>query len=147
MLIACSIIGLCSCKKDKTGEPNPPVSEVPAITLNSLTPGTVKQFKDELKFNISYLDGDGDLGYSDADSFAVFITDQRFPVTIKYHISPVAPEGANISVQGNWVVTLKNIILKDQNSASESATFTILVRDRAGHSSNTITTASITIVP
>ena len=140
------LIWMGACKKDKTiTEPNPPVSDTPHIAILSISPGTIKQLDEELKFTISYLDGNGDIGFEEADSFGLYLTDQRFPLTEKFHVQPLAPMGSDIAIQGKLIVTLKNVILKDQNAASEQAIFSIKIKDRAGNWSNEVTSAPVTV--
>lgn len=141
------LLSLASCQKDSSTEPNPPISKIPTIELKSVSPGTIHQLADSLLFEINYTDGDGDLGDYDADTLSLWIIDNRFPLTEKFHVSPLAPQGATIAITGILNVTLEHIILKDQNASSESATFTIKLKDRAGNWSNEVTSGPITILP
>jgi len=138
---------ISSCKKDGSTTPNPQISPIPSIELKSVSPGTIHQLSDSLVFEINYTDGDGDLGDYDADTLSLWITDNRFPLTEKFHIPPLAPQGSTISITGTLNVTLDHIILKDQSASSESATFTVKVKDRAGNWSNEVTSIAITILP
>ena len=92
-------------------------------------------------------DGDGDLGDYDADTLSLWITDTRFPLTEKFHIPPLAPQGSSISIEGDLHVTLEHIILESTTSMSEDATFTIKLKDRAGNWSNEVTSGTVTILP
>jgi hypothetical protein len=133
-----------SCKKDSSA--NPAISNVPAIQLKSLTPDTVHNLKDSLLFVIKYTDGDGDIGDENADTLSLWITDNRFPLTEKFHIIPLAPQGTSIPITGDLNVVLDHIILKDESSLSESATFSVKLKDRAGNWSNTVTSAGVIIL-
>lgn len=141
------VLFLSSCGKDSSTEPNPPISDTPSIELISVSPGTIHQLADSLFFQIGYTDGDGDLGDYDADTLSLWITDNRFPLTQRFHISPLAPQGATIPITGILNVTLDGIILKDQSASSETATFTIKLKDRAGNWSNEVTSGNITVIP
>ena len=132
-----------SCQKDDG--PNP-ISILPEIELKSVSPSSIQQF-DSLVFTIHYTDGDGDLGDYDADTLSLWITDNRFPLTEKFHIPPLAPQGAVITITGDLIVTLDHVILEDQASSSETATFTIKLKDRSGNWSNEVTSPSVTITP
>lgn len=143
LLLLCFLV---SCKKDD-GSINPSVSVVPEIALLSVSPDTVHNLVDSLLFTVSYIDGDGDLGEYDADSLSLWITDNRFPLTEKFHIIPLAPQGATIAISGELKVVLEHIILKDQSATAETATFTIQLKDRAGHWSNSVTSKNITVMP
>lgn len=137
-----------SCKKnDVSSTPNDPVSPIPVIDLKSVTPITVQNLKDSLVFVIKYTDGDGDLGDYDADTLSLWITDNRFPLTEKFHIIPLTPQGSSIAITGELDVTLAHILLKDQSSSSETATFTMKLKDRDGNWSNSVTSPEITILP
>lgn len=133
-----------SCKKeDEVSEPNPPISDVPAIELVTVSPTTVSQFND-VTFTIKYTDGNGDIGNADADEPVVFVTDLRDNIITEFHVPPLAPEGESIAIEGNLQVVLSNVIILDQNNTSENASFQIYLRDRAGNNSNNIT-AGVTI--
>ncbi|MEP7128968.1 MAG: hypothetical protein ABI729_08875 [Chitinophagales bacterium] len=139
------LLFLFSCKKDDSAA-NPAVSIVPEIALLSVSPTSVHNLVDSLLFVVSYIDGDGDLGDYEADSLSLWITDNRFPLTEKFHIIPLAPQGTSLVISGELKVLLEHIILKDQSSVSETATFTVQLKDRAGHWSNTVTSETITIL-
>ena len=138
---------ISSCGKDESTDPNPPISPIPAIELKSVSPNSIHQLSDSLVFEINYTDGDGDLGDYDADTLSLWITDNRFPLTEKFHIPPLAPQGTTIAITGTLNVTLDHIILKDQSASSESATFTVRVKDRTGNWSNEVISSAITILP
>ncbi len=140
-----TLILFSSCKKDDT-QPNEPISVIPAIELTSVSPNSIHQFTDSLVFEIHYTDGDGDLGDYDADTLSLWITDNRFPLTEKFHIPPLTPQGSSLTTSGTLLVVLDHIILKDQNATSESATFTVKLKDRAGNWSNEVTSAPVNIL-
>ena len=140
-ILAIILLGLLfsSCKKDP-----PTISTTPSITFVSVNPTSVVQFQDSISFVISYTDGDGDIGQNDPNVYNLFLTDNRINVTYQYRISQLAPDNANIAITGNLTVVLKNAGITD-NSTSQSATYSIYLKDRAGHQSNTITSSAITI--
>jgi hypothetical protein len=148
MGVAVALMALASsCKKEPLGnDPLPPVSDTPSISLKTVIPTTVKQLDDPIEFTIMYTDGNGDLGFYEADSHSVYVTDNRFPLTATFQLQPLAPMGTDISIQGELVVTLDDIILEDTSSTSEHATFTIKLRDRAGNWSNSVTSGIVTVV-
>lgn len=141
------ILLIAGCKKDDDDDTtaNPPLSDTPFIEFKSVNKTTVQQFTDSLVFIIFFQDGDGDIGFEDADSIALNLVDNRVPLTHSYHLPPFAPTGADLSVQGSLNVVLQNTILIDQNSSSETATFTLQLRDRAGNWSNEVSSPTITI--
>lgn len=130
---------IASCKKEQTE-----ISAVPEITFVSVTPIAAKEFQDSLIFTISYKDGDGDLGENSPDVKNLFLTDNRIGITYSYRIQQLAPDGANIAIQGNLNTVLKNIAITD-SSNQQQATFSIYVTDRAGNMSNTVTSSVVNV--
>ncbi len=139
------LINSCK-KKDNTPEPNPPLSKVPSISITGLSANTVKALSDTLTISIKYTDGDGDIGFENADSAVVYVTDNRFPITMEYHVPPLSPTGTAVSITGTLPVVVKNIILQN-STVAENATFSIKLRDRAGNWSNTAITSTVVVVP
>ncbi len=143
-----AVIALHSCKKDKQTDANPAIGFSPSIELISISPTTIHQFSDSIKFEIKYTDGDGNVGDYNADSTSLIIADNRNSSLLnKFHIPPVSPQGSNLVVQGNFLSILKSIILLNSASSSETTTFSIKLKDRAGNWSNSITTPIVTILP
>ncbi len=126
-------------------DPNPTISNIPEIELDEVAPLAVRQFEDSIKFTISYIDGNGDLGTTDPDEHTIELIDNRANLLFTYHLSPRAPTGAEISIQGTLDIILENTIILDPMNTSETATFSIRIRDRAGNWSNTVTSEEITI--
>ena len=148
VLFSAILLLVFSCKKatnPANDQPNEPVSDTPVIELLKFAPTTVTQFKDSILFTVKYLDGDGDLGYKNADSASLFLTDNRASLTETYHIPPLAPEGKEIAIEGNLIIKLDRTALLDTSNTQETTTYSIKLKDRAGNWSNTITTGSITI--
>lgn len=137
---------LMACKQDDDVIADP-VSEVPNIELWASGPGTVVALKDSIVFVIHYIDGDGDLGYNSPDSLSLYVTDNRIGLTESMFVPLLAPEDAGVAIQGELSVELHNTILIDPEAESETVTFDIVLRDRAGHFSNTITSPPFTVVP
>ncbi len=132
---------LTACKKDENE-----FSDIPEIEFVSITPSVVDQFTDPVTITLRYKDGDGDLGENDTDARNCFITDNRIGIEYEYRIRQLAPEGASIPIQGTLDVQLGGQGITDTAATTQSTTFTVVVRDRAGHQSNAVTTGSITIV-
>jgi hypothetical protein len=126
-------------------DPNPTISNIPEIELDEVVPLTVKQFEDSIKFTISYIDGNGDLGTIDPDEHTIELVDNRANLLFTYHLSPRAPADTEISIQGTLDVILDNTIILDPMNSAETATFSIRIRDRAGNWSNTVISEDITI--
>lgn len=140
-LLCASLFAACS--KTEDSQPMAPISDIPSIEIEKISPMAIDQFE-SLNFEISYIDGDGDIGSEDADDHALEITDNRAAIVHTFHIPPQSPS-SGITISGVFVVELKNLILLDQAAESEKATFNIRLKDRAGNWSKTRTTEEITI--
>ena len=138
IIIGCVCV-LASCKKDK-----PVYSEVPEIEFVSVSHSSVSAYGQPLTFTISYQDGDGDLGENAADAHNLYLTDNRFGITYPYRISQLAPN-SSVIIKGQLKIILENAGIT--GTAPQNATFSIYVVDRAGHSSNTVTSSVITVNP
>ena len=141
------LISFISCnKKEAEGEiPQGSISNIPSISLIDVSPKTVQEYKDSIVFVIQYLDGDGDLGTENADTKSLFLTDNRASLTESYHLPPLAIIGTEMAIQGNLNVVLDRTALLNSTGNSETTTYSIYIVDRAGNSSNTVTTETITI--
>lgn len=140
-ILAIAILGLLvlSCKKDDEG-----FSEVPSIEFISITPASVGEFEEEVTLTIKYQDGNGDLGENSPTAKNLFVTDSRNGVEYSYRIQQLAPNDANIIIEGELDVKLKTLSVVGSES-SEAVTFNVYVVDRAGNISNTITTSPVTV--
>lgn len=140
-LYAVTLMGLHSCTKEvQLSEGNP----VPVISLEKTFPTTIVQFKDSLKVTIGYEDGDGDLGYINADINSLEIKDSRLSKADMYYVPPQAPVDSKIHIKGTLEIQIKNMFLLGSGS-SETTTLEIRLADRAGNWSNKVTTPLITI--
>jgi hypothetical protein len=151
VIIFIIFLSIISCKKNdiETNKSNTekidPISDTPAITLINVTPTTVTQLNDSIVFTIQYQDGNGDIGYKNADSTSLFLTDNRANLIEKYHIQPLTPSGSDIIIQGNLKIVLDRTAILDTTQTQETTTYTIKLKDRAGNWSNEIITETITI--
>jgi hypothetical protein len=139
IIISLSIILLLSCKKDDEA-----YSDIPAIEFVSLTPSSASEFSKDIKLIISYKDGDGDIGTEDPDEYTLLIHDSRLPATDEYHIQPLTPPNSKIQIEGELKINLAGLFVLGTDS-TESTTFSIKLKDRAGNWSNEVTTSSITV--
>lgn len=134
-----------SCKKEQGNEPLPAISDNPEITSVSVSATSINQFSD-LLINVNYIDGNGDLGTTDADVKSIFVTDSRDNTIVhEFHLQPLAPEGQSVSIQGTLKINIENVILLSQANNSETVRFSVYIVDRAGNLSNTTQTSNITI--
>lgn len=139
LLLLSGIILIASCKKEEVE-----ISDVPEIEFVSVTPQNVIEYQDSLVFTISYRDGDGDLGENGNNIDNFFLTDSRNDVTYKFRIQQLAPDNANIPIQGDLNIVLQNTAVLN-GQASESFTYSMYLKDRAGNQSNTVTSSTITV--
>ncbi len=144
-LILVPFILYAGCKKDEVLI-NPPMPDEPYIEIRSTSPGTVTAFEDSIVFVIYYEDGNGDLGYNSPDSLSLFVTDTRIPLTESFFVPLLAPEGADISIQGELKVILNSTILVDPDADSELVNFEIQLKDRSGNLSNVVISQNITVL-
>ncbi len=131
-------LAIVSCKKaDEIGP-------IPEIEFISVTPQNVQEYTDSLVFTIKYRDGDGDLGENDPDAENFFLADSRNNVIYKFRIPQLAPDNSSIIIEGNLNVTLANTAIVD-GSSSQTFSYSIYVKDRAGNQSNTVVTSPVTV--
>lgn len=135
------LLMLFSCENEISYIGNPK----PRIMFVSLSSEQVTEFIDSLTVRISYEDGDGDLGSFDADTLDIAVRDGRLNKSDFYHLPPLAAQGANVMIKGEFELKLKNLFLLGSGK-SETTMLEIKIRDRAKNWSNTITTPSIEIV-
>ena len=133
------VFSFSACKKDKTTSTN-----TPQITFVSISPSSAVEYVNSITITFSYDDLDGDLGQNDPNVYNLFITDSRNSVTYNYRISQLAPSGSVIHIRGNLNAIIKSTAITD-NSFSQSVSYSLYVKDRAGNTSNAITTSAITI--
>ncbi len=119
-------------------------SAAPAITFKSISPSSLQIGKDNFTITFSYADSDGDLGENAADVKNMFVTDKRNGVVYQFRIPQLSPTGATISIQGDLNIDMPNVGITD-GETSESVTFDVYVKDRAGNQSNTITSTAATV--
>lgn len=134
------VITLSSCTKYEEVK----ASELPTITYSSIAPKTVKQFDQNVVITINYKDGNGDLGNENPDDLSIYVKDNRLKKEDYYHLHLLSPPTKSIAIEGALDIRLKNTFLIGSGN-SESTTYDIKIKDRAGNWSNPITTEAITI--
>ena len=134
------LIGLLlfACKKDET------LSVVPAIEFQSISPSIAQEYIDNIIITISYTDEDGDLGENSPDINNLFVEDSRNGIVYHYRIPQLAPNGNEISIEGNFNIIINGSGITN-SSISQQVNYAVYVKDRVGNKSNTITTSNITI--
>lgn len=136
-LVAIAVL-VAACKKEEV------MPSAPEIAFVSMSAQSVHEFDERVTVRFSYKDGDGDLGQRDPDNYTLWVKDARLQGTDGYHIPPLAPEDADVPIQGELEVELNALFLLG-NSGQEETSYTMYVVDRAGNRSNEFTTGTITI--
>ncbi len=135
------IIGISSlffsCKKESVV-----FNSTPTIEFVSISPTIANQYTDSVSVTIKYTDGDGDLGENNASVKNCFIRDNRIGIVYEFRIKQLAPD--NSPITGTLNLELGGQGITD-NSSQQYVSYTIYVKDRAGHISNSIATTSILI--
>ena len=132
------VLLLFACKKDDA------LSIVPTIEFQSISPSIAQEYIDDIIITISYADEDGDLGENSPDIDNLFVEDSRNGIVYHYRIPQLAPNGNEISIEGNFNIKINGSGITN-NSTSQQVDYDIYVTDREGNSSNTVSTTSITI--
>ena len=133
-----SIVLLFSCTKDDT------FSVVPAIEFKSINPSIAQEYIDDINITISYTDDDGDLGENNPDVYNLFVLDNRNGIEYKFRIPALSPNGHEIAIEGNFNIKINGSGITN-SSTSQQVNYDIYVTDRAGNSSNIVSTSFITI--
>jgi hypothetical protein len=128
------------CKKDAKE-----ISDIPEIKLIEVTPTQIREYKDKVVFNIYYKDGNGDIGENKDAVKNLFITDSRNSITYQLRVKQLAPDGADVAIEGNLMVELNNAAILD-GSSSQAVVYSIYLKDRAGNASNTVSSTGIRVV-
>ena len=136
-----AVLLLWGCNKSDTIE----ISNVPEITLLGISHDTIHQYQDVLLIQISYKDGDGDLGFEDPEEYALFVRDVRLEKFDGFYVGPLAPPDAQVPIQGNLIIEFPSVFLFGNGNA-EQTRFEIKMIDRAGNESNLLTTEPVLIL-
>ncbi len=126
-------------------EPLEPIPPEPVIELIAVAPVRIQALEDSVVFRLRYTDGDGDLGFVEADSAVVYLSDERFGLTEEFHVPPLAPLSAQIAITGVLDIVLRQTIMMDPLAAEEPVVFSLRIRDRAGNWSNAVQTQGLIV--
>jgi hypothetical protein len=129
-----------SCNKEEEEK----YSDTPEIAFIGMTPTSTTEFQDQVRITITYQDGNGDLGTADPDYYSLFIKDARLSAYDNYHIQPLSPPDQSLQIEGELDVVLTGLFVLDTIN-SESTSFSIKIRDRAGNWSNEVQTGLLII--
>lgn len=139
----------------------PDYPDEPVITFERLSKDTLRQSDlntDSLFLTFSYTDGDGDLGFTDADTNqSIFVIDSRTGfIQDRYKLPEIPDQGTANGIFGEVKILLyTTCCLFPQGIPpcssppafpTDTVTFEVYMVDRAGNHSNTITTPPITLL-
>jgi len=128
-----------SCKEEEV------ILQVPQLSLLDISPTVVTAHGDSIVIHLGYADEQGDIGFPDPDEPSLSVRDQRLSEPDWVHIPPVTPDLMELSIAGELEVVLPPLFLLG-NGDEESTTFTLQLRDRAGHLSEPLVTPEIIIL-
>lgn len=155
ILLLSALILLPFCVKPPN-YPDEPVIEFKSLSKNVMYQSTFGQ--DSVVITFTFTDGDGDLGFKDFEE-SIFIVDGRDTFSKpSYRIPYIEQQGAGNGISGDISIVVpttcciypKPYIPCDtsQNAPQQLDTvfYWIRIKDRAGHISNEIQTAPITLI-
>lgn len=119
-------------------------SNIPEITNLTVEPMLVEEFADTVTISFDYYDYNGDLGHPDPNVTSLSVKDSRLQFEDLYHVQPLAPEGANVPIQGRLSVKLNNLFILG-NDTVERLQFEVMIQDRAGNWSELVESDTITV--
>lgn len=119
-------------------------SNIPEITNLTVEPTLVEEFADTVTISFDYYDYNGDLGHPDPNVTSLSVKDSRLQFEDLYHVQPLAPEGANVPIQGRLSVKLNNLFILG-NDTVERLQFEVMIQDRAGNWSELVESDTITV--
>lgn len=139
------VMALCFSVFFASCQPDEPALEAPEIFLVAIDPTTAVAFEDIIHVTLHYLDEQGDLGEEDPDDPSLRVRDSRLQGDDWYHIPPLTPDGATLSIEGELHVEIPPLFLLG-NGDQESTTLSFQLFDRAGNASNTVISETILIL-
>ncbi len=158
LLLSALAFGLFNCVQPPDYPNEPEISYIGFNKL-SIAQGNQDAPPDTLILMFSFTDGDGDLG-NDTDSIDIFYTDSRDGFRGLRRLPVIPDQGTGNGISGE--VTLKfpnkpfNICCTypdgatacqpNPNFATDTFSYTLQIRDRAGNFSNEIQTETVTIL-
>jgi hypothetical protein len=147
----CLLLGLVyySCNR----APNFP--DYPQIEFVSITPNRVHN-NDSVSVVFSFKDGNGDIGRASHDSISshadILLIDNRVSNpnlpkdTLPFWVPDITPFGKVKAVSGTMRVEVNGVFQRPGHNP-DTLTYTIVLKDRAGHRSNGVATSKVVILP
>lgn len=142
--------------------PDTPVITYEQVNKTAIFQGTPNNPTDTLAIVFSFTDGDGDLSFE--DSTDIFVADSRFPQDLSPYRIPLIPsDGTGNGIRGELTLRIINEFNicclqgvapnriacprpPNVNIDTDTFSYEIFIRDRAGNVSNKIRTETLTIL-
>ena len=121
------------------------IPTAPYIELISVSPTEATAFRDSIEFTLFYRDGNGDLGENSPEAENLWIQDSRNQVTYQYRIPALAPEKANVAIQGTLKIALESAPLI-AGLETETVSYTIWLEDHSGQMSQKVKSPEIKLI-
>ncbi len=150
------LLGAAACVQPPN-YPDEPEIEYVGVNKSTIEQGSPSALSDTLVVTFSFTDGDGDIG--DDDSTNVFLFDSRNGTLAEpLKLEPIPNQGTGNGISGEISVKIPNkpsrlcciigntACISDPDQPVDTFSFTIQLRDRAGHLSNKIQTEPITLL-
>jgi hypothetical protein len=149
------VFGLLSCAASND------FNEIPIIEFISISKNSMIQSdlnKDSLTLTIGFEDGDGDIGYGpQINGINLVVIDRRTnEVYSNFKVPAIPTEGANNGVKGKIFLKLFTTCCIYPNTPiacepldgfpTNTISFDVYMKDRAGHMSNVITTSEVILL-
>lgn len=130
--------------------------DIPVLTFESITPNI-----DNVVVQVSFTDGDGDLGvlgdadttlnmylklYRKIDDVWILFVPSTSGLDYSYRIPFLTPDGQNKALKGDIYLNLDHIVLYDNGTTlnpPDSIKFTVQISDRANNLSNIVETGAV----
>lgn len=147
----CCLVILSACERSHTEYIETtgyePLENIPVIEFEAISTQDVIEYADSITFTIFYQDGNGDIGTVNPDETTIELVDNRDAdnLIFNYHLSPRAPAGTEVAIQGNLDIVLGHTIILDDSNTSEQTTFSLRIKDAAGNWSNVVESPAVAI--
>jgi len=139
-IIAIASLFFFSCEKEEDS-----FSDTPEISFVKIYPLVVKEYKDKFFIDISYKDGNGDLGSADPDKTTITVTDTRIGLDYRFRLRDLSTPNGSTNIKGVLIIEMPPTAVLGDGKTSETATFTVKMEDQKGNESNTIKTSEIKV--
>ena len=127
------------------GEDEETFSDTPEIGFIKIYPTTIKEYKDKFFIDISYKDGNGDLGSANPDKTTITVTDTRIDLDYHFRLRDLSTPNGSPNIKGTLMIEMPPTAVLEDGKTTESATFKVKMEDQNGNVSNVVTTTSVTV--